>query len=175
MNTQRNAPNRQDHSNHGILAEPLANLKEVPGIKGSQPLLMILLSTHHSPITVNKKARVFTIGTVKLNSSLSSRLATLSRPHLIGGVEHNLPAFPINKKNHTLPVKFSTNGTAYRGLRKRSATAKTVPYSRLRTKLFLTSSLSSSGCGGGRWSLAARRMKGVVNPQARPTMRKPST
>jgi hypothetical protein len=24
----------------------------------------------------------------------------------------NIPAFPINKKNHTLPVKFSTSGTA---------------------------------------------------------------
>lgn len=32
------------------------------------------------------------------------------------------PAFPINKKNHTLPVKFTTSGTAYRGFLSRSAT-----------------------------------------------------
>jgi hypothetical protein len=29
------------------------------------------------------------------------------------------------------------------------------------------------GWGGGLWETAARRMKGVVKPQARPTIRKP--
>jgi len=34
------------------------------------------------------------------------------------------PAFPINKKNHTLPVKFTTSGTAYAGHRSKSTTVK---------------------------------------------------
>jgi hypothetical protein len=32
------------------------------------PRLMTFFSTHHSPITVKRKARLLTIGTVKLNS-----------------------------------------------------------------------------------------------------------
>lgn len=33
------------------------------------PLLMTFFSAHHSPKTVNKKAKEFVIGTVRLNSS----------------------------------------------------------------------------------------------------------
>lgn len=36
--------------------------------KEDSPRLITLPSTHHSPITVNRNANVFTIGTVKLNS-----------------------------------------------------------------------------------------------------------
>lgn len=53
------------------------------------PLLITFLSTHHSPSTVNMNASEFVMGTVKLNS-----------------------AFPINMKNHTLPVTFSSSGMA---------------------------------------------------------------
>jgi hypothetical protein len=36
---------------------------------------MTFLSTHHSPNTVNRKAKVFTIGTIKLNSVIEPALA----------------------------------------------------------------------------------------------------
>ena len=49
-------------------------------------------SAHHSPSTVNKNAREFVIGTVRLNS-----------------------AFPMRIKNHTLPVILRSRGIAYAG------------------------------------------------------------
>lgn len=61
---------------------------------------MTFFSAHHSPNTVNKNAREFVIGTVRLNSAL-----------------------PINMKNHTLPVTFSNSGIAYAGLLKTPITA----------------------------------------------------
>lgn len=36
---------------------------------GNIPRLITLLSTHHSPMTVKRKAKVLTMGTVKLNSA----------------------------------------------------------------------------------------------------------
>lgn len=56
-----------------------------------------LPSTHHSPRTVNKNAREFVIGTVRLSS-----------------------ACPINRKNQTLPVTFNSSGIAYAGFLRRS-------------------------------------------------------
>jgi len=40
----------------------------------------------------------------------------------------NKPAFPISKKNQTLPVKLITNGIAYRGFLNISVNEKNVPY-----------------------------------------------
>jgi hypothetical protein len=40
---------------------------------------MTFFSTHHSPITVNKNAKVFTIGTVKLSSAPGERLVSAWR------------------------------------------------------------------------------------------------
>lgn len=74
-----------------------------------------------------------------------------------------------------LPVKFKSRGRAYLGFRRRSATAKNAPYSLLRSQWFLTESRCSVGCGGGWWARAARRMKGVVRPQASPTRMKLTT
>lgn len=87
----------------------------------------------------------------------------------------NPPAFPISKKNHTLPVRFTTSGTAYAGLRSRSTTVHAALSVRHLTHpaFVAVSTRSREGWGGG-WKLsAARRMKGVVRPQARPTRRKP--
>lgn len=85
------------------------------------------------------------------------------------------PAFPINKKNHTLPVKFTTSGTAYAGLLSKSTTVH-IAFSvlHLTHPAFVLVSMRSREEWGGGWKLsAARRMKGVVRPQARPTRRKP--
>lgn len=52
-------------------------------------------------------------------------LISFCSPHrlpLYSKRKSHLPAFPISKKNHTLPVKFTTNGTAYAGLRSKSTT-----------------------------------------------------
>lgn len=98
-----------------------------------------------------------------------------------------LPALPTNKKNQTLPVRFTTSGTAYLGLRKRSTTVH-IPPSILTLAHQIPHFILSPGFGpregsrafnefreeweGGLKSIAARRMKGVVRPQARPTRRK---
>ncbi len=129
-------------------ASPLPNLAK-NGEKNI-PLPITFLSTYHSPKTVNKKANEFVIGTVRLKS-----------------------AFPTTKKNHTLPVKFNTNGTAYLQSLNRSTTPKNPPRNFLFTKLDFTVSDSRIGWGGGLCNRAARRMKGVVKPQARPMRRKP--
>lgn len=77
----------------------------------------------------------------------------------------------MSKKNHTLPVRFTSNGTAYRGFLSRSVTLKKM------VRAFLESQEREGeereGWGGGEWVMAARRMKGVEKPQARPTRRKP--
>ena len=84
----------------------------------------------------------------------------------------NSPAFPINKKNHTLPVRLINRGIAYPGLRNKSRTV----YKAFSTFLFiqLFCGESTAGRDGGWKFTAARRMKGVVRPQAMPTRRKPS-
>ena len=46
------------------------------------------------------------------------------------------PAWPINKKNHTLPVTLHNNGIAYAGLLNRSTTAQNTPNIFLLTQLF---------------------------------------
>jgi hypothetical protein len=86
------------------------------------PLLMTFFSAHHSPNTVNKNASEFVIGTVRLSSVLVSVLPLhVISPH------SDLPAFPINTKNHTLPVTFNSNGTAYAGRLSTPITAYQIP------------------------------------------------
>jgi len=82
MDTQRNPTQRQDHADHGVYAQTIshhrrASRKGGPGDKSGMhiPRLITLLSTHHSPTTVNRKARVFTMGTVKLNSAINPRVS----------------------------------------------------------------------------------------------------
>lgn len=119
------------------------------------PLDITFPSAHHSPKTVNKNAKEFVIGTVRLSSAtgvisivpnhhpLRLQSPLLTRPTLQPPPyppssstpkprekkkkrRQHLPALPISKKNHTLPVKFTTNGTAYAGLLNRSATVHTA-------------------------------------------------
>ena len=72
-------------------------------------------------------------------SPASSPVSSLTRPTLQapyppssstpkprGKKKQHLPALPISKKNHTLPVKFTTNGTAYAGLLNKSTTVHTA-------------------------------------------------
>lgn len=66
-------------------------------------------SAHHSPSTVNKNASEFVIGTVRLNSTNPNVSCIQPQGPLLEG---NLPACPISKKNHTLPVTFNSKGTA---------------------------------------------------------------
>jgi|TARA_R110002003_G_scaffold143_14_gene13292 hypothetical protein len=54
---------------------------------------MVFFSANHSPRTVNKNAREFVMGTVRLNSAL-----------------------PMRMKNQILPVILNKSGTAYAGL-----------------------------------------------------------
>lgn len=119
-------------------------------------------SAHHSPSTVNKNAKLFVMGTVKLNSvrvvprqyfvGLLFPLSLCSHfdsPFVLSGFRQhntllimpgirqslleilryntiekavNAPACPISRKNHTLPVRLITRGTAYAGLRSKSTT-----------------------------------------------------
>ena len=82
------------------------------------------------------------------------------------------PSFPTNKKNHTLPVRLITSGTAYAGLRSRSNAVK-IAFRIFRfSQLF--AGLFTEARGVGEKLTAARRIKGVVSPQAIPTRRKPS-
>lgn len=82
------------------------------------------------------------------------------------------PSFPTNKKNHTLPVRLITSGTAYAGLRSKSRAVK-IAFRIFRfSQLF--AGLVTEARGVGEKLTAARRMKGVVSPQAMPTRRKPS-
>lgn len=87
----------------------------------------------------------------------------------------NSPAFPMSRKNQTLPVRLRSSGTAYLGFLRRSRTAKKALSVFLFTHDLFTLPRSSTACGGGLCSRAARRMKGVVSPQARPTRMKEST
>ncbi|KAL8895992.1 MAG: hypothetical protein Q9192_003334 [Flavoplaca navasiana] len=148
---------------------------------------MTFPSAHHSPNTVNKNANEFVIGTVKLNSMPPHLLSALLPQNPLSiriGKGNNIPALPINKKNHTLPVKFTTSGTQYFGLRNKSNTIHIPPsiftlihHSPRDIRAELAGSLllrlSSEAWVGGWKSSAARRMKGVVRPQAMPTRRKP--
>ena len=137
---------------------------------------MTFPSAHHSPRTVNKNAKELVIGTIRLNSTRKSAYSVspflFPNPDSTMPRNQNSPAFPINKKNHTLPVKLINSGTAYPGLRSKS---KTV-YTAFSTFLFtqLSCSESTAGRDGGWKFTAARRMKGVVRPQAMPTRRNPS-
>jgi len=90
-------------------------------------------------------------------------------------VFRHLPALPMSRKNHTLPVRLSNSGIAYRGLRSRSTAAKKAPYAFDLSQLFRTAALSRDGWVPGLCARAARRMNGVVRPQAKPTSRKPVT
>ena len=176
------------------------------------PLDITFPSAHHSPKTVNKNAREFVIGTVRLNSTPKAVSRALTHhhhhhhhhhpfhfpnPELFPNPpptpictqlptppykreeeknhHHHLPALPISKKNHTLPVKFTTSGSAYAGLRSRSATVHAAFRTRrwARPARVPVSRRSREGWAGGWKWRAARRMKGVVRPQARPTRRKP--
>lgn len=51
------------------------------------PLLITFCSTHQSPSTVKRNARVLTIGTVKLNSALYVNTLCLEQPAHTGRVE----------------------------------------------------------------------------------------
>lgn len=55
------------------------------------------------------------------------------------------PAFPINRKNHTLPVRLITSGIAYRGFLSRSITPKKAPYTLDFNQLFFTDGESRMG------------------------------
>lgn len=66
--------------------------------------MITFFSAHHSPSTVNMKAREFVMGTVKLSSAL-----------------------PMRKKNHMLPVTLSKKGIAYAGRDSTPITAKKTP------------------------------------------------
>jgi len=90
-------------------------------IQRDVPLLITFFSAHHSPNTVNKNASEFVIGTVKLNSAPYQH----SSPASVCNVYS--PAFPINTKNHTLPVTFNSNGTAYAGRLNTPITAYHIP------------------------------------------------
>lgn len=107
-----------------MVSVPSADIPKEGGRGRNKPRLITLLSTHQSPTTVNKNANVFTIGTVKLSSVQHQPPPPPQSHHR---KEENSPAFPINKKNHTLPVKFTTSGTAYLGFRSRSATPSAAP------------------------------------------------
>lgn len=84
----------------------------------------------------------------------------------------NRPSFPTNKKNHTLPVRLISRGTAYAGLRNKSKAVKIALRNFRFSQLF--AGLITEGRGVGEKLTAARRMKGLVSPQAMPTRRKPS-
>lgn len=85
---------------------------------------MTFFSAHHSPSTVNMKARELVIGTVKLSSAL-----------------------PMRIKNHMLPVTFSKKGTAYAGRDSVPMTAYHMPSTFfLSHELF--GSVSEGRCGG---------------------------
>jgi len=58
-------------------------------------------------------------------------------------------AFPINRKNHTLPVRLITSGIAYFGFRNKSTTPKKAPRALDLTQLDVTEGESRTGCGGG--------------------------
>lgn len=143
---------------------------------------MTLPSTHQSPTTVNRKASVLTMGTVRLSSkNWSAHTRTWGAPGSPPGVasithrgkKYYSPALPISRKNQTLPVRLISKGAAYRGFRSRSTTAKKARYTFAFSQLARTVSDSRIGCAGGWWSFAALRMKGVVRPQAIPTSVKP--
>ena len=92
----------------------------------------------------------------------------------------NVPACPTSKKNHTLPVKLITSGTAYAGRLSVSNTANATP------PTFLFRQPTFGSCSQRRLSgtaaleeaveeRAALRINGVVRPHAAPTRRKPRT
>ena len=71
VDTQSNSCERQYHSDGGFCRRlgSRAGGGTRPKLETcAVPLLMTFLSIHHSPMTVNKNAKVFTMGTVKLSS-----------------------------------------------------------------------------------------------------------
>lgn len=114
-------------------------------------------------------------------------------------IQHNAPACPMSRKNHTLPVTFSSRGMAYAGFLNRSYIALTNPEIFCRSQDAFGS--ESSACleeGFSSLEIAAlftanmyqqifrvlcsvilarsvlTLMKGVVRPQAIPTKRNPA-
>lgn len=83
---------------------------------------------------------------------------------------NNIPACPINKKNHTLPVTFKSNGIAYLGFCSKSFTAYQIAKSFLfgQEEIFLLFEFEFELVRWGCWDFwesrrtAALRMKGVV-------------
>jgi hypothetical protein len=68
LHTQANADEGKEHAESRFCAgsaHGLGGHEDMP----DSPLLMTFFSTHHSPSTVKRKARVFTMGTVKLSSA----------------------------------------------------------------------------------------------------------
>ena len=135
------------------------------------PLPITFFSTTHSPKTVNKNASEFVIGTVRLNSAIGRNISINTSLPLYKNTNTNSPAFPTTKKNHTLPVRFSTKGRAYRQSLNKSITPNAAPSTFFLTQLLVTAGEERIGCGGGTCRRAPRRMKGVVKPQARPMRR----
>lgn len=85
--------------------------------------LITFPSTHQSPMTVKRNASVLTMGTVRLNSEEQGRVSqnipaqkSAQRPTAEGprslGAFLDSPAFPMSRKNQTLPVRLSSSGTA---------------------------------------------------------------
>lgn len=88
--------------------------------------LITFPSTHQSPMTVKRNASVLTMGTVRLNSEKQSRVSQQMQAQrqpikaqcpTAGGPKKprgrvDSPAFPMSRKNHTLPVRLRSSGTA---------------------------------------------------------------
>lgn len=79
-------------------------------------LEMSFPSAYHSPSTVKRNARELVMGTVRE----SSKEATHSQSAYLGKLpirgfpcgKGYVPACPTRRKNHMLPVRFITSGTA---------------------------------------------------------------
>lgn len=82
--------------------------------------------TLHPPIPHNRKQKRQRIHNRHRQTQFCPTSAPTPSP-LQTKYGENSPAFPINKKNQTLPVKFTTSGTAYRGFLNRSATPSAAP------------------------------------------------
>ena len=112
MHTQCNAPHRQHHTKHRICSYRVSTHVSITRVRGliqdDIPRLITLPSIHHSPITVNKNATVFTTGTVRLSSTTAAHpLSATSNLHLLdeggGGKKKQKtyqPSPPTKKTTH---------------------------------------------------------------------------
>jgi hypothetical protein len=134
MHTQRNAAEGKQHPDPSIcitISSAATHIVLRPSHTSTDDFLL------NPPISQDGEQKSESIDNRHSQTQLYK--AQLVRIKLSREEQHHIPACPMSRKNHTLPVRLISNGTAYRGLLSRSTRPKYAPTSLLFSQLACTS------------------------------------